>query len=148
MVTVKTPDEGKIIIGNNVTIADFVVLFAENAEIRIGDNTGAEIGTQIIAIKSVTIGEFCLIAAYCVIRDMNHGMDISVPMALQKQEADPIVIGNDVWLGSHVVVTAGSKIGNGSVIGANAVVTSNIPAGAIAVGVPAKVVRLRGEIQK
>lgn len=52
-------------------------------------------------------------------------------------------IGNDVWLGANVVVMQGVKIGNGAVIGANAVVTKDIPPYAIAVGIPAKVIRYR-----
>ena len=59
-----------------------------------------------------------------------------------KRERD-IVIGNDVWLGTRVVVTAGVTIGDGCIVGAGAVVTRDIPAGSIAVGVPAKVVGTR-----
>lgn len=142
-VTVMTPDDGKIILGDNVTISDFVILFAENARLQIDDYSGVGIGSHIVAMKSVTIGKFCLIAAYCVIRDMNHGMMNSIPMALQKQNMGSIFIGNDVWLGAHVVVTAGSKIGDGTVIGANAVVTSAIPENVVAAGVPAKPIRKR-----
>lgn len=143
MVKINTPDEGKIILGNNVTIGDLAILFAERCELKIGNNSGAGIGTHIIALNSIIIGEWCLIAPYCVIRDMNHGMDASIPMKLQKQKSESIVIGDNVWLGSHVVVTAGTNIGDGSVIGANAVVTSNIPDYVVAAGVPAKVIRNR-----
>jgi acetyltransferase-like isoleucine patch superfamily enzyme len=59
-----------------------------------------------------------------------------------KLERD-IVIGNDVWLGARVVVTAGVTIGDGCIIGAGAVVTKDIPPGSIAVGVPARVVGTR-----
>jgi|YelNatPaOPRAMG01_1025707.scaffolds.fasta_scaffold40602_2 acetyltransferase-like isoleucine patch superfamily enzyme len=145
MVRITTPDGGKIRLGNNVRIGDFTILFAERCELKIGNNSGVGIGTHIVALNSITIGEWCLIGPYCTIRDMNHGMDTSLPMALQKQETGPIVIGNDVWLGTHVVVTAGSTIGDGAVIGANAVVTSDIPKNVIAAGVPAHVIRERSK---
>ncbi len=56
---------------------------------------------------------------------------------------DKIIIGNDVWIGAGVVVMPSVKIGNGAIIGANAVVTTDIPDYAIAIGVPAKVLRYR-----
>lgn len=55
----------------------------------------------------------------------------------------PAIIGNDVWIGANAVIMQGVSIGNGAVIGANAVVTNNIPDYAIAVGIPARVIRYR-----
>lgn len=57
------------------------------------------------------------------------------------QHNPPVEIGNDVWIGANVVIMDGLKIGDGAVIGANAVVTKNIPPYAIAVGIPAKVIK-------
>ena len=53
------------------------------------------------------------------------------------------IIGNDVWLGANVVVLQGVKIGNGAIIGANSVVTKDVPDYAIAVGIPSKVAKFR-----
>ena len=61
----------------------------------------------------------------------------------QGSDKAPVVLGDDVWLGSHVTVTAGVAIGNGSVIGSNAVVTGDIPEMEVWAGVPARKLRDR-----
>ena len=61
-----------------------------------------------------------------------------------KLERD-VIIGDDVWLGARVMVVAGVEIGDGCIIGASSVVTRSIPAGSIAVGIPARVVGRRGD---
>lgn len=62
---------------------------------------------------------------------------------MQPKREKNIVIGDDVWLGVGVIITAGVTVGDGCVIGAGAVVTKSLPAGCIAVGVPAKAVGTR-----
>jgi len=143
MVRVYVTDGGKISIGDGVAIQDFVVLSAQGGSIEVGSNTLIGIGSHVATVESVKIGKECLIAAYSVIRDANHGMERGLPMSQQDGISAPVEIGDDVWLGAHVVVTAGSIIGTGAVIGANAVVTRDIPEYAVAVGVPAKIIRYR-----
>ena len=96
-----------------------------------------------VATDSVQIGEHCLVAAYSIVRDADHGMDKGVLIKEQMQCSAPILIEDDVWLGRHVVVTAGCKIGTGAIIGANAVVTREIPTHHVVGGVPARVIRAR-----
>ncbi|MBE0623746.1 MAG: acyltransferase [Burkholderiales bacterium] len=143
MVKVQTTDGGLIVLEDGVSLDDFVYLYAQRGSLIIGKGSYIGVGSQLVAIDSVKIGEQCLIAAYSVIRDANHGMAKGTGMAKQNQCAAPILIGNDVWLGSHVVVTAGCEIGSGAVIGANAVVTKDIPCDCFAAGVPAAVIRER-----
>ncbi|PQV63701.1 Hexapeptide repeat of succinyl-transferase [Abditibacterium utsteinense] len=78
------------------------------------------------------------------IRDHDHRFDnLEIPIREQGIVSAPVVIGKNVWLGAKVTVLKGVTIGDNAVVGANAVVTKNLPKNAIAVGIPAKVIRLR-----
>jgi acetyltransferase-like isoleucine patch superfamily enzyme len=96
--------------------------------------------------QSIWIGEDVGIAANCCFYPHNYRTEPWQSIRAQGTESDgPIIIGNSTWLGAGVIVLSGVKIGSGVVIGAGAVVTRDIPDGAIAAGVPAHVIRLRGE---
>ena len=98
------------------------------------------------AQESVVIGADTLIAEMVSIRDHDHCFArTDIPIREQGVNTAPVVIGQNVWIGAKVTVVKGVHIGDNAIIGANAVVTRDIPAGAIAVGVPARVVRLREE---
>jgi len=93
---------------------------------------GIEIGND------VSIGPFCTIICF------DHVFsDRSKPIRQQGYTGGKIVIEDDVWIGSHVVVTKGVTIGRGSIIGAGSVVTRDIPPCSVAAGVPARVIRTR-----
>lgn len=143
MVSVRTSDGGKIVIGDNVKIDDFCLLVAQKGTLAIGVNTYVGQGSHLCAIEKVTIGCDCLIAACCVIRDMKHGMAVGSPMASQPQSAVPVILGDDVWLGAHAVVTSGVTLGKGSVVGANSVVTKDVAENTIVGGVPAGLLKKR-----
>jgi acetyltransferase-like isoleucine patch superfamily enzyme len=118
--------KGSIEIGNDVLINDYAII---NSAV------------------SVVIEDWVTIAPFCQIVDGDHGTaDPARPIRQQDENyvTRPVHIGRDVWLGSHVVVLRGVTIGAGAVIGAGSIVTKDIPAGAIAVGVPARVVGWRG----
>lgn len=88
-----------------------------------------------------------MIAGFCYLVDVDHGFgDDSVPIWQQRLLAAPIQVGNDVWIGAQSVILRGVTIGDGAIIGANSVVTKDIPAYSVAVGSPAKVIRLRNRI--
>lgn len=92
----------------------------------------------------ITIGDWTRIAHNCSFISEDHGFDqIDVPIYYQKKKPGRIVIGKDVWIGCGVRILKGVSIGDGSVIGAGSVVTTDIPPYAVAVGVPAKVVKFR-----
>jgi len=94
----------------------------------------------------VRCGDGVRIASHVSIVGFNHGFDDpSVPIHTQKHETLGIVIENDVWIGANAVVLDGVRVGRGAVIAAGAVVSKDVPEMAIVAGVPAKVVRRRGE---
>ena len=113
--------------------------------LRVGEGTIFGHHCTLAARDSVTIGADCLIAELVSIRDHDHCFDrLDVPTRDQGFTVAPVRIGRNVWLASKVSVLKGVTIGDNAIVGANAVVTHDIPANAIAVGVPARVVRMRG----
>ncbi len=142
-VTIGTSDNGAIVIGKNVVIEDDVELTARQGKITIGDNTFIGKGSQIISKESITIGKDCLIAAYSIIRDVNHGIKKNKPINIQAHDIKEIIIEDDVWLGSHSTIIAGVKICKGAVVGANAVVTKDVEPYTVVGGVPAKFIKNR-----
>jgi len=113
------------------------------AELIIEDNTRIH-GTCIHAYMSIRIGKNCLIAANTQIFDGNgHDTCMNDPSNRihTKGSAKPIIIEDNVWIGTNVIVMPGVTIGNGSVISANSVVNSDIPPFSIAIGNPAVVVK-------
>jgi acetyltransferase-like isoleucine patch superfamily enzyme len=130
--------------GYHLNIQAQVKLFADRpgAEIRIGEHTRIA-GSCIHAQRSITIGKRCLIAGNCQIIDAN-GHDLSFPNVERRLHTEgpgmPIVIEDDVWLGTNTVVLPGVRIGRGAVIGANSVVSANVPPMVVARGNPAEVV--------
>lgn len=126
-----------------------VVIHAGLAPVSVGANSQVNYNTVILGGSGVTIGEGVMIGPNCTIAAGNHDYhQTRTPMRFAGAlSAGPIVIEDGVWIGASVVITDGVRIGRGAVIGAGAVVTRDIPAMAVAAGVPAKVVRYRGEHQ-
>lgn len=132
-------------IGGGTHIYQGVTLWGPG-KIQIGAHVEVGINTTIYASNHVSIGNNCLIAANCYIIDSNHGT--SRNDMIQNQTfvcKGPVVLEEDVWLGAGAVVLSGVHIGRGAVIGAQALVNTDIPDYAIAVGVPAKVIGYRKE---
>lgn len=115
-------------------------------KLTIGERTYVNYGTNISSAKSVQIGTGCAIGQYCIIMDNDYHQ---VGNLDRMPESRPVFIGDRVWLGARVIVLPGSHIGDDAVIGANSVVRGSIPAGMIAAGVPARIIRpvLDGELR-
>ena len=116
------------------------VIFGANVE--VGDYV------HIGALDSVVIGDNVLMASKVYISDHDHGIyqgdHVSPASQIQSQKSlqiEPVLIGNNVWLGENVCILKGVKIGENSIIGASSVVTKSIPANSIAIGIPARVVK-------
>jgi acetyltransferase-like isoleucine patch superfamily enzyme len=137
-------DEGRLRIGAGVLLEPGVWITApEAARITIGAGTFLNLGVMVAAMDLVEIGEHCMFANGCFVTDADHRIDDPhTPIPWQGfTSKGPTRIGDNVWCGANVVVTSGVTIGERSVIGANAVVTQDIPPHSVAVGAPARVVR-------
>jgi acetyltransferase-like isoleucine patch superfamily enzyme len=114
--------------------------------IRIGNNCNIGEYNHFTAIGSIIIGDGLLTGRFVTISDNNHGRMDSPDIELMPVRRDltskgDVVIGDNVWIADKVTILSGVHIGNNTIIGANAVVTKDIPANCIAVGNPAKVVK-------
>jgi len=87
-----------------------------------------------------------MIGPNVVMRTANHNfLRTDIPMQVQGHLFGDINIEDDVWIGANVTILGGVNIGRGSIIGAGAVVTKNVPSMAIAAGVPARLIKWRGD---
>lgn len=158
-----------IVFGRRITIGRGarIEAFGAGDEINISFGADVEINdyVHIGSACRIAIGDRVLIASRVFITDHNHGVyserpvevrhlrqtdgssaadrssDPSVPPGKRPLSMAPVTICDDVWLGEGVCVLPGVTIGAGSIVGANAVVSRDIPPASIAVGIPARVVR-------
>lgn len=139
-------EAGSIFIGNKTVIGDYSWLMGnkESGQCTLSIGNGVAIGhfAHIIAKRNVVIEDDVLIADKVYITDCNHNYeDVAQPIIKQGIcHIGDVRIGEGSWLGEHVCVL-GAKIGKHCVIGANAVVTKDIPDYSVAVGVPARVIK-------
>ena len=115
----------RIALGDKVQLGEYTALWAGRSTswIRVGART--------------TFGPGCFVTA------ADYGLVTGIPITDQEMIECDVIIGADCWIGAKAVITAGVTLGDGCVIGAGAVVTRDVPAGAIAAGVPARVIRMR-----
>jgi acetyltransferase-like isoleucine patch superfamily enzyme len=115
----------------------------EAGRITIGSHARINRGCTFCSYTEVTLGNYVLIGEYTSLRDANHGTKKGEYMRVQPHDTRPIRIGNDVWIGRGACILPGVSIGDGAIIGANSVVTKDVPSFAIAVGSPATVIAQR-----
>ncbi len=111
--------------------------------IDIGAGCVLSRGVHISSRTQVKLGDGCMVGEYTSIRDANHRYGPDLVIRDSGFESAPITLGRQVWLGARCTVLAGVSIGDHAVIGAGSVVTRSIPAYAVAVGVPARVLHLQ-----
>lgn len=141
----KSVPHGGFTLGNDVFIGPGCVIdVPAEGTLDVGDSVRFTYGAVIAAAHRVNIGAGTLIGEYVSIRDADHGTAVGSAIESQPLVVSSVQIGRGAWIGRGAALLRGSRIGDGAVIGANAVVRGAIPDGAIAAGVPAKVVRLRG----
>lgn len=122
------------------------VFIGGGGDLYIG--SGSIINEQVIiaVTEKVSIGANCMLAPRVYILDVSHKYDSrDIPISAQGYISSPVVIGDDVWIGTQTVILPGVKIGNGAIIGANSVVTRDVVAHSIVAGAPAKFIKMRPE---
>jgi maltose O-acetyltransferase len=112
--------------------------------VSIGARTFFNYDCLMLDVAPVAIGAACQIASRVQLITATHPID-PAPRRVGWESAKPIVVGDNVWLSAGVIVCPGVTIGADTVVGAGAVVARDLPAGVVAMGVPARVVREIGE---
>jgi acetyltransferase-like isoleucine patch superfamily enzyme len=161
---------GKIRIGDGVTVDDLVVLDAKgtsnhgidighgvflgrgtilsckDGDIVLGDHTNLGFHCEVFSGSRVTVGRHGLFAAYVYLVGGGHEFErADVAVIEQGRSSKGIALGDNVWLGTGAKVLDGVRLGSNVVVGANGVVNIDLPDGAIAAGVPARVLRTRDD---
>lgn len=135
---------GEMILENRAVVCRYVIIQSLGGTIRIGENSVVGDFCSLYGQGNLTIGRDVMLAGGCRVVPNQHTFAIKdLPVSAQPCTALGITIEDGAWLGSNVVVLDGVRIGRGAVVGAGSVVTKSVPDYAIAVGVPARVVRLR-----
>ena len=140
----KGTDNQGIQIGSGVFVGRNTILSCKNGDIIVDDHANIGFNSEIFSASRVRLGKSTLVAAYTYLVGGDHLFDrVDIPVLEQGRTARGIEVDDNVWLGAHVVVSDGSRVGRDAIIGAGAVVIGDIPPYQIAAGVPAKVVRDR-----
>jgi acetyltransferase-like isoleucine patch superfamily enzyme len=136
--------EGRLELGEGTLFEPNVwITCPDQARIRIGVGCFLNMNVMVASYELVEIGDHCMFANGCFVSDAAHRFDDPAkPVTWQGfTSKGPTRIGDNCWLGAHVVVTSGVTIGDRCVIGANSVVTKDIPPNSIAAGSPARVIK-------
>jgi acetyltransferase-like isoleucine patch superfamily enzyme len=143
------PEGSKVEIGDQVIVSRNCVIQGKSGPLTIGARTDIGCNTIITSpAAGIEIGQAVLIAGNCYIGGSRYIADrLDVPMMDQGiYSKGPTIIEDGCWLGAGATVLDGVRIGKGSIVGAGAVVTKDLPDYSIAVGTPAQVVRMRNDI--
>ena len=137
-----------ITLGQGVFLGRGTILSCKDGDITLGDHVNIGFHSEIFSGSSVTVGRHGLFAAYTYLVGGGHEFERGDLAVLeQPRSSRGITLGDNVWLGAGAKVLDGVCLGDDVVVGAGAVVTSDLPPGAVAVGIPARVVRTRSGAQ-
>jgi acetyltransferase-like isoleucine patch superfamily enzyme len=133
-----------ITIGSGVFIGRNTILSCKDGNIVLGDGANVGFNCEIFSASTVTVGRDTLIAAYCYVIGGDHDFsDPTQPILAQARRSSGVTIGDGAWLGAGAKLLDGVTVGDRAIVGAGAVVREAVPAGAIAAGIPAKIVGQR-----
>jgi acetyltransferase-like isoleucine patch superfamily enzyme len=140
---------GPVELGQRVRLHQEVIIETGfGGSLIIGEESSIQPRCQLSAYKGpIHIGSGVEMAPYCALYPYDHGILPGIPIRKQPvRTRGGIVIGDEAWLGVGVIVLDGVRIGAGAVVGAGSVVMHDVPDGAVAQGVPARVMMLRSEL--
>lgn len=144
LIDAKGEGNAGITIGSGVFIGRNTILSCKNGDIAIADGANVGFNCEIFSGSSVSVGRDTLLAAYCYVIGGDHDFsDPSAPVLAQGRRSAGVAIGDGAWLGAGAKILDGVTIGDRAIVGAGAVVREPLPAGSIAVGVPARIVGQR-----
>jgi acetyltransferase-like isoleucine patch superfamily enzyme len=115
-----------------------------DSKISIGSKVLIDDYSYICAHEFISIGDGTLVAANCYIVDFNHNTPLSDKTSrtyINSYTSKKIIIGKNVWIGTHSVILPGVQIGDNAVVGAGSIVTKNVPANSVVAGNPAKSIK-------
>jgi acetyltransferase-like isoleucine patch superfamily enzyme len=148
-------DKNKIVVGKKSQIRGELLLFSQGGEIIIGENTYIGPGTKLWSANKISVGNRVLISYNVNIHDNNsHSLkaedrhqeylyifnNFKLPMGIDLK-AEQIIIEDDAWIGFNSTILKGVTIGRGAIIGANTVITHNVPPFAVVVGNPPRIIK-------
>jgi acetyltransferase-like isoleucine patch superfamily enzyme len=144
LVDAKGESNRGIRIGDGVFIGRNSILSCKNGDIELADGANVGFNCEVFSASRVTIGRNVLMAAYTYVIGGDHDFsDPSKTVLEQTRTSAGVTVGDGAWIGAGAKILDGVAIGDGAVIGAGAVVRESVPASAIAVGVPARIVASR-----
>ena len=133
-----------ITIGSGVFIGRNTILSCKNGDISIGDGANIGFNCELFSASDVSVGANTLMAAYCYVIGGDHDFsDPSRSILEQARTSAGVRIGAGAWIGAGAKLLDGVSVGDRAIVGAAAVVRGSVPEGAIAVGIPAKIVGQR-----
>ena len=131
-------------IGDGVFIGRNTILSCKDGDIELGDGANLGFNCEVFSASRVSIGKSVLLAAYSYVIGGDHDFsDPSKPVLDQARTSSGVTIGDGAWVGAGAKILDGVTIGEGAIVGAGAVVREDVPASAVAAGVPARVIGTR-----
>lgn len=144
LVDAKGETNSGIRIGRGVFVGRNTILSCKNGDIELGDGSNIGFNCELFSASRVRVGAGTLLAAYTYVIGGDHDFsDASKSILEQGRRSDGVTIGDGAWIGAGAKVLDGVVVGDKAIVGAGAVVTRDVPAQAVAIGIPAKVVSNR-----
>ena len=140
---------GRVEFGRFVWLGQGTKIRCHEGSVEIGAKTVIGQECTISAYKRVRIGEQCVIADRAMFIDFDHAVvEVERPIRQQGIYKRDVEVGSNVWIGYGACILRGVRVGDNAIVGANSVVTRDVPANAVVAGVPARIVRMRDAPQR